>query len=84
MLMDEPVAALSVKETNKVLGSMRAIASQGGSVVIVAHNIYQIYPIVDRFYLLSRGRELGQFKKGQVTPEEIIEILVGDHNSDET
>ena len=40
--------------------------------------------IVDRFYVLSRDRELGQFKKGQVTPEEIIEILVGDHNSDET
>ena len=84
MLMDEPVAALSVRETNKVLGSIRAIASQGGSVVIVAHNINQIHPIVDRFYVLSRDRELGQFKKGEVTPEEISEILVGDHNGDET
>jgi len=80
IIMDEPVAALSVRETNRVLESIRAIASQGGSVVIVAHNIYQIYPIVDRFYVLSRGRELGQFKKGEVTPEEIIEMLVGDHS----
>ena len=84
ILMDEPVAALSVKETNKVLGSIRAITSQGGSVVIVAHNIYQIHPIVDRFYVLSRGRELGQFKKGEVTPGEIIEMLVKDYPGDET
>jgi simple sugar transport system ATP-binding protein len=83
MLLDEPVAALSAKETNKVMGSIRTVADQGGSVVIIAHNIYQIHPIVDRFYVLSRGRELGQFKRGEVTPEEIIEILVGDHNCEE-
>ncbi len=75
LLLDEPTAALSVKETEKVLDFTGKVKEQGLSVIIVDHNIYHIYPIVDKFVILDRGIKIAEFRKGDLSPEDIIQII---------
>jgi simple sugar transport system ATP-binding protein len=76
LLLDEPVAALSVKETKKVLDTIRSFKDKKlASVIIVAHNIYQIYSIVDKFIVMARGKKIGDIIRKDVEPEDIIEMI---------
>jgi len=75
LLLDEPTAALSVRETERVLAYARAVKEQGISEIIVDHNIYHIYPVVDKFIVLDHGNKLAELKKADVTPEDVINIV---------
>ncbi len=55
LLLDEPTAALSLKETDKVLKFAESVREKGLSEIIVDHNITHIYPIVDKFVIMERG-----------------------------
>ncbi len=76
LLLDEPTAALSVKETQKVLKFAESVRKKGISEIIVDHNIHHIYPIVDRFIIMGRGKKITELKKNEFTPEDIIKIIV--------
>jgi ABC-type sugar transport system, ATPase component len=76
LLLDEPTAALSVKETQKVLDFAESVRKKGMSEIIVDHNIYHIYPIVDRFIIMGRGKKITELKKSEVTPEDVIKVLI--------
>jgi simple sugar transport system ATP-binding protein len=83
LILDEPTSALSVKETEKVLGYVGEAKSRGLSVIFITHNIYHVYPVADRFTILSHGGKLGDFVKADVTPEQISRMLVtGRHVND--
>ncbi len=83
LILDEPTSALSVKETEKVLGYVSEAKSRGLSVIFITHNIYHVYPVADRFTILSHGGKLGDFVKSEVTPEQISRMLVtGRHVND--
>jgi len=75
LLLDEPTAALSIKETDKVLGYIKKAKKEGMSVVFITHNVYHAYPVCDRFIILNRGVKLGDFSKKDVTPENLIEMI---------
>ena len=75
LLLDEPSAALSVKETERVLDFMEEVKEQGLSEIIVDHNIYHIYPVVDKFVILDRGAKIAELKKDDVSPEDVIQII---------
>jgi simple sugar transport system ATP-binding protein len=75
LILDEPTAALSIKETNKVLDYVLQARERGLSVIYITHNIYHVYPIANRFTILDRGIKLGEFDKTEITPERIIEII---------
>jgi simple sugar transport system ATP-binding protein len=75
LILDEPTAALSIKETNKVLDYVLQVRERGLSVIYITHNIYHVYPIANRFTILDRGTKLGEFDKKEITPERIIEII---------
>ena len=77
LILDEPTSALSVKETRKVLNYILEARDRGLSVIFITHNVYHVHPVADRFTILSHGRNLGDFRKGEVTPEEISELIVG-------
>jgi len=75
LILDEPTAALSIKETNKVLDYVLQARERGLSVIYITHSIHHVYPVADRFTILDRGVKLGDFDKADITPEKIIEII---------
>ena len=76
LLLDEPTAALSLKETDKVLKFAESVREKGLSEIIVDHNIVHIYPIVDRFVIMERGRKVTELRKADVTVEDVIGTLM--------
>jgi len=79
LVMDEPVAALSVKEARRVFTCLRTAKESGISTIVIAHNIYQIYPVVDKFVVLAHGGKIGSFRKTQITADQVIKLIIGDH-----
>ncbi len=75
LILDEPTAALSVKETRKVLDLILEAKERGLSVIFITHNIYHVYEVADKLTLLEHGKKVGDFVKKDVTPEEIIDII---------
>jgi simple sugar transport system ATP-binding protein len=75
LLLDEPTVALSVKETQKVLDFIVAVKKQGLSEIIVDHNIFHIFPVVDKFIVLDRGEKLAELRQGEVSAQDIVEIV---------
>jgi len=75
LILDEPTAALSVKETRKVLELVLEAKKRNISVIFITHNIYHVYQVADRFTLLEHGKKVGDFKKDEVKPEDIIDII---------
>ena len=75
VLLDEPTLNLSVKETDKLLKSVREMKERGVGVIFVTHNVYHVYPIADKFLILNRGEMLGVYRKENATAEEIIDMI---------
>jgi simple sugar transport system ATP-binding protein len=76
LLLDEPTAALSLKETDKVLKFAESVREKGLSEIIVDHNITHIYPIVDKFVVMGRGRKVTELQKADVSVEDVIGTLM--------
>jgi len=77
LILDEPTSSLSIKEARKVLNYVTEAKRRGLSVIFITHNIYHVYPVADRFTILSHGVKVGDFDKREVSPEEIAELIVG-------
>jgi simple sugar transport system ATP-binding protein len=75
IILDEPTMALSLSETQKVLDFISGIAKAGKSAIFIDHNIFHVYPVVDRIVVLDRGMVAGTFAKSDVTLEELISRL---------
>jgi len=75
LVLDEPTAALSIKESHKVLDYVADARERGLSVIFITHNIYHVYSVADRFAILEHGEKLGDFNKDEVSAEDIIEIV---------
>ena len=76
IILDEPTMGLSISETNKVLSFVGNIKAQGRSAIFISHNIYYVYPVADRFYILDRGSVAGVFRKAEITQDELVERMV--------
>ncbi len=79
LVLDEPTSALSVKETAKVLRYIESARERGLSVIFITHSVHQVFPVADRFTILSHGETVGDFRRGEVSPEEISEMIVRGH-----
>jgi simple sugar transport system ATP-binding protein len=75
IILDEPTMALSLTETRKVLDFIASIPKAGKSAIFIDHNIFHVYPVVDRIVVLDRGMIAGEFMKNEVTLEELIDRL---------
>ncbi len=75
LLLDEPLAALSVKESRKVHDMIERFRDSGATIVYITHNVYHVYSIADRFVLLDKGRKLAEVERDAVTPEQIMEAI---------
>ena len=83
LILDEPTAALGVKEAGVVLRYIAQARARGLGVVFITHNVHHAYPIGDRFTLLNRGSSYGTFSKADVTREEVVAMMAGGEELDE-
>ena len=77
LILDEPTAALGVKQSSKVLKVVAKAKASGLAVILITHNVHHAYPIADRFTLLNRGRSLGSYLKSEVSREDVLQMMAG-------
>lgn len=77
LILDEPTAALGVKQCANVLKVVAKARARGLAVILITHNVHHAYPIADRFTLLNRGRSLGTYLKSDVSREEVLGMMAG-------
>ena len=77
IIMDEPTAALAVAESRKVLQFVRRLREQGKSVILISHNMQDVFAVADRITVLRQGRRIGVRETAKITPEEIIGLITG-------
>jgi simple sugar transport system ATP-binding protein len=77
LILDEPTAALGVKEAAVVLRYIAQARARGLGVIFITHNVHHAMPIGDRFTILTRGRSYGTFRRGDVTREEVETMMAG-------
>ena len=77
VLMDEPTAALGVAETEKVERIIVSLKARDLAIVIVSHNLDQVFRLADRICVLRRGRQIGVRDSRAVTRNEIVSMITG-------
>jgi ABC-type sugar transport system ATPase subunit len=77
IIMDEPTAALGVRESRKVLDLILRLKASGTGVVIVSHNMRHVFSVADRILVLRNGRPVGSRRKAETAPDEIVKMIVG-------
>jgi len=77
VLLDEPTAALGVAQTKQVLALIRRLREQGLAVVVISHNLADVFEVVDRVVVLRLGRRVASFDIKNTTPERIIASITG-------
>ncbi len=75
VILDEPTMGLSLTETKKTLNFIRSIKGQGRSAIFIDHNIFHVYPVVDRIVILDRGQVAANVVKDDITLEDLINGL---------
>ena len=79
LLLDEPLAAMGVKEGAMILDLVRDLKDQGMSVIVIAHNYGQVFPVVDRVNLLRGGQITFDKKSSDTSVEELTEMVVAEY-----
>ena len=77
LILDEPTAALGVKEAGIVLRYIAQARARGLAVVFITHNPHHAYPVGDRFTILNRGSSYGTFAKSEISREELTGMMAG-------
>jgi len=77
LILDEPTAALGVKEAGVVLRYIAQARARGLGVIFITHNPHHAYPIGDFFTILNRGRSYGTFAKTEISREELTGMMAG-------
>jgi len=77
LILDEPTAALGVKQSCNVLKLINRARERGISVIFITHNVHHAYPIGDSFTLLNRGRSMGTFTRETITKDEMLDLMAG-------
>src|SRR6187455_2057279 len=72
VILDEPTAALGVAQTRQVLELVKRLAEQGLAVVLVSHNLHDIFEVADRITVLRLGRAVGVYEKDKTSEQEIV------------
>jgi simple sugar transport system ATP-binding protein len=77
LILDEPTAALGVKQSANVLRLVARARARGISVIFITHNVHHAYPVGDSFTLLHRGRSMGSFAKRDISRDEVLHMMAG-------
>ena len=77
IVLDEPTAALGVQETAKVEDVIRGLKQQGVAMLMISHNLRQVFDLVDTIWVLRHGRIVGHRTTKQTKPEEVVAMITG-------
>ena len=75
VILDEPTAALGVAQTRQVLDLVKRLAAQGLAVVLISHNLHDIFEAADRITVLRLGRNAAVFDRREVSQEEVVHAI---------
>jgi D-xylose transport system ATP-binding protein len=75
VILDEPTAALGVAQTEQVLELVNRLAEQGLGVVLISHNLHDIFETATRITVLRLGRNAGLFERAKTTQEEVVHAI---------
>ena len=77
MIMDEPTAALGVPEQLKVLELIRTLRNQGVPVILISHNMLDVFAVADRVIVMRRGSKSGERRISETNENEVVGLMVG-------
>lgn len=77
IIMDEPTAALGVEQTREVLRLIDTLRSRGKTVIIISHNLAQLFEVADQISVMFHGEMIGSRRTKETTREEIVSMIVG-------
>ncbi|HXG75093.1 MAG TPA: ATP-binding cassette domain-containing protein [Gaiellaceae bacterium] len=75
VILDEPTAALGVAQTAQVLELVRQLADQGLAVVLISHNLHDIFEVADRITVLRLGRNVAVYERAHTTQQEVVHAI---------
>jgi len=75
VILDEPTAALGVAQTRQVLDLVKRLAEQGLAVVLISHNLHDIFEVATRITVLRLGRDVGVYEREQTTQQEVVQAI---------
>jgi D-xylose transport system ATP-binding protein len=77
VMLDEPTAALGVEQTREVLALIRRLRERGLGVVVISHNLADVFEVADRIVVLRLGRLAATFDAGETSQEEVVAAITG-------
>jgi D-xylose transport system ATP-binding protein len=75
VILDEPTAALGVAQTRQVLELVKRLAEQGLAVVLISHNLHDIFEVATRITVLRLGRDVGVYERASTTQQEVVHAI---------
>jgi D-xylose transport system ATP-binding protein len=75
VILDEPTAALGVAQTEQVLELVRRLGQQGLGVILISHNLHDVFETADRITVLRLGRDIGIFQRRETTQQAVVEAI---------
>ena len=75
VILDEPTAALGVSQTEQVLALVRRLAEQGLGVIVISHNLHDIFETATRITVLRLGRNVGVYEREKTTQQEVVQAI---------
>jgi D-xylose transport system ATP-binding protein len=77
VILDEPTAALGVAQTAQVLALIKRLREQKLGVVVITHNLHEVFEVADRIIVLRLGRRVATFKHVETTPDDVVAAITG-------
>jgi D-xylose transport system ATP-binding protein len=84
VMLDEPTAALGVVQTKQVLALIKRLRERELGVIVVSHNLANVFEVADRIFVLRLGRGAGDFKVSETSEEQIVGTITGAEFGDDT
>jgi D-xylose transport system ATP-binding protein len=77
VILDEPTAALGLRESRKVLDLILQLRAEGKAIILITHNIEHVIELADRAVVLLQGRKVGELKPDRTNQQELVSMIVG-------
>jgi ABC-type sugar transport system ATPase subunit len=77
VILDEPTAALGLRESRKVLDLIAQLRAEGNAVIVITHNMEQVVELADRAVVLRQGRKVGELRPSRASQQELVSMIVG-------
>lgn len=77
VILDEPTAALGLRESRKVLDLIAQLRAEGNAVILITHNMEHVIELADRAVVLRQGRKVGEVKPSRGNQQELVSMIVG-------